>query len=217
MIVAEFRMPALGADMEVGTILEWLVKPGDTTKRGDIIAVVDMEKATIEVEVFETGIIQEILVPLGEKVPIGTLLALIRTDGEVVAPPAAKPKPAAAIPPVVAPVAPAPPRPPMPARVEKPPPPKMPPAAPGRFRISPLAMRTAVELKVDLCTVKGTGPHGAITRADVERAAAAPVAPAPPSEEAPAPAAAPAVEAPKAAPQRKPAVPQRNAVRRCGR
>ena len=199
-------MPALGADMEVGTILEWLVKPGDTIKRGDIIAVVDTEKATIEVEVFETGIIQEILVPLGEKVPIGTLLALIRTDGEVVAPPAAKPKPAAAIPPVVAPVAPAPPRPPMPARVEKPPLPKMPPAAPGRLRISPLAMRTAVELKVDLCTVKGTGPHGAITRADVERAAAAPVAPAPPSEEAPAPAAAPAVEAPKAAPQRKPAV-----------
>ncbi len=206
MIVAEFRMPALGADMEVGTILEWLVKPGDTIKRGDIIAVVDTEKATIEVEVFETGIVQEIFVPLGEKVPIGTLLALIRTDGEVVAPPAAKPKPAAAIPPLVAPVAPAPPRPPMPARVEKPPPPKMPPAAPGRLRISPLAMRTAVELKVDLCTVKGTGPHGAITRADVERAAAAPAAPAPPSEKAPALAAAPAVEAPKAAPQRKPSV-----------
>ena len=67
-------------------------------------------------------------------------------------------------------------------------------------------MRTAVELKVDLCTVKGTGPHGAITRADVERAAAAPAAPAPPSEKAPALAAAPAVEAPKAAPQRKPSV-----------
>ena len=51
MIVAEFRMPALGADMEVGTILEWLVKPGDAVKRGDIIAVVDTEKATVEVEI----------------------------------------------------------------------------------------------------------------------------------------------------------------------
>jgi len=198
-------MPALGADMEVGTILEWLVKPGDAVKRGDIIAVVDTEKATVEVEVFETGIIQEIVVPLGEKVPIGTLLALIRTDGEVVAPPAAKPKPAAAIPLKVAPVVPVPSRPPAPAPATKPPQPRMPPVAPGRLRISPLAMRTAVELKVDLSIVKGTGPHGAITRADVERAATAPAAPAPP-EMAPALAVAPAVEAPKAAPQRKPAV-----------
>ena len=84
--------------MEVGTILEWLVKPGDAVKRGDIIAVVDTEKATIEVEVFETGVIQKIVVPVGEKVPIGTLLALIRTDGEVVAPAAAKPAPVAAPP-----------------------------------------------------------------------------------------------------------------------
>ncbi len=82
-------MPALGADMEAGTILEWLVKPGDAVKRGDIVAVVDTEKATVEVEVFDTGVIQELLVPLGEKVPIGTLLALIRTDGEIVASPTA--------------------------------------------------------------------------------------------------------------------------------
>ena len=60
-------MPALGADMEVGTILEWLVKPGDAVKRGDIIAVVDTEKATIEVEVFEAGVIQKIVVPVGER------------------------------------------------------------------------------------------------------------------------------------------------------
>ena len=184
-------MPALGADMEAGTIVEWLVKPGDAVKRGDIIAVVDTEKATIEVEVFETGVIQEILVPLGEKVPIGTLLALIRTDGEIVAPPAAKPTPVAA-PPKVAPPA-------IHARLDRRRPlswkrlrnPRMPPAAPGRLRISPLAMRTAIELKVDLSTVKGTGPHGAITRADVEKAAKAPKAvppPAPsPAEKAPAP------------------------------
>jgi pyruvate dehydrogenase E2 component (dihydrolipoamide acetyltransferase) len=208
-------MPALGADMEVGTILEWLVKPGDAVKRGDIIAVVDTEKATVEVEVFETGIIQEILVPLGEKIPIGTLLALIRTDGEVVAPSAApKSTPAAApskvVPTPPRPLAPTPPRPPAPTPVEKPPQPRMPPAAPGRLRISPLAMRTAIELKVDLSTVKGTGPHGAITRADVAKAAKAPKAVPPsapsPAEKAPAPAAPLAVEAPGAVGQRKTAV-----------
>jgi pyruvate dehydrogenase E2 component (dihydrolipoamide acetyltransferase) len=111
-------MPALGADMEAGTIIEWLVKPGDAVKRGDIIAVVDTEKATIEVEVFETGIIQNIVVAQGEKVPIGTVLALISTDGEVVLPPTeVKPKPAAA-PPQVAPP-PMPQRPPAPPRIEK--------------------------------------------------------------------------------------------------
>ena len=57
--VAEFRMPALGADMEVGTVLQWLVKPGDAVKRGDIVAVVDTEKATIEVEMFEAGVMRE--------------------------------------------------------------------------------------------------------------------------------------------------------------
>jgi pyruvate dehydrogenase E2 component (dihydrolipoamide acetyltransferase) len=169
--VAEFCMPALGADMEVGTILEWLVKPGDAVKRGDIIAVVDTEKATIEVEVFETGVIQEIVVPVGEKVPIGTLLALIRTNGEVVASSAVKPAPAA-VPPKVA-LAPPPPRP-VSSVAGKPPHPLIPPAVPGHMRVSPLAMRTAIELKVDLSIVKGTGPHGAITKADVEKAAKAP-------------------------------------------
>ncbi len=166
--------------MEVGTILEWLVKPGDAVKRGDIIAVVDTEKATIEVEVFETGVIQKIVVPVGEKVPIGTLLALIRTDGEVVAPAAAKPAPVAA-PPKVTPTPP-PPRP-APPVAGKPPHPLIPPAVPCHMRVSPLAMRTAIELKVDLSVVKGTGPHGAITKADVEKAAKAPTSPIPSSPE----------------------------------
>src|SRR5579864_1675466 len=105
-------MPALGADMEAGTIIEWLVKPGDAVKRGDIIAVVDTEKATIEVEVFETGVIQNIVVAQGEKVPIGTVLAMIRTDGEVVRPPTeVKPKPVTAPPSQVAPPLPTAPRP----------------------------------------------------------------------------------------------------------
>ena len=95
--MADFLMPSLGADMEVGTVLQWLVKPGDAVKRGDIVAVVDTEKATIEVEIFQTGVIQKIVVPEGEKVPVGTLLAVLATDGEVVAAaPEAKPKPVAA-------------------------------------------------------------------------------------------------------------------------
>ena len=183
-------MPALGADMEAGTILQWLVKPGDVVKRGDIIAVVDTEKATIEVEVFQSGVIQSIVVPEGEKVPIGTVLALIRTDGEALPPPEVKP-PLAAAPPRVAPappiVVPAPPRPAAPPRIEKPPPRPL-----GRLHVSPLAMRVAMELGVDLSTVEGTGPDGAITKSDVERAAKAP------------PAAAPPVEAPKAPPPPKP-------------
>ena len=92
--MADFLMPSLGADMEVGTVLQWLVKPGDAVKRGDIVAVVDTEKATIEVEIFQTGIIQKIVVPEGEKVPVGTLLAVIITNGEGVAvAPEAKPNP----------------------------------------------------------------------------------------------------------------------------
>ncbi len=192
-------MPALGADMEAGIVLQWLVKPGDAVKRGDIIAVVDTEKATIEVEVFITGVIQSIVVPEGDKVPIGTVLAMIRTEGEAVAPPPeVKPKPAAAPPPKVPPpIAPAPPKPPTPPRIEKPPIPKPPPAAPPRLHVSPLAMRIALELGVDLSKVKGTGPDGAITKADVERTAkAAPAAP----PTAPPPSAVPPIEAPKAVP-----------------
>jgi pyruvate dehydrogenase E2 component (dihydrolipoamide acetyltransferase) len=222
--------------MEAGTVIQWLVKPGDTVKRGDIIAVVDTEKATIEVEVFDTGVVEDIVVLEGEKVPIGTVLAMIRSEGAPAAAPEAKPKPAA--PPRVAP-APAAARPtppltavPRPARAPaavaakvppsheappaaaKPPSISRPPAArPERLRVSPLAMRTAVELNVDLATVRGTGPHGAITKADVERTAkgakrAAPIAAAvaPPSRTTAALPAAAAAEAPRPAPSVRPAV-----------
>jgi pyruvate dehydrogenase E2 component (dihydrolipoyllysine-residue acetyltransferase) len=202
-IVAEFRMPSLGADMEAGTIIQWLVKPGDAVKRGDIIAVVDTEKATIEVEVFETGVIQSILVPEGEKVPVGAILAMIRTDHEVapaaVKPPAGPPPPAAA----------APPRPPPPVRIEKPAPPKPPAVAPVRLRVSPLAMRVALDLGVDISRVKGTGPDGAITKADVERAAKA--APKPPAAAPPVPP-APVAEARKVVAAPKPMAPAERQV-----
>src|SRR5208282_491583 len=160
--MADFLMPSLGADMDAGTVLQWLVKPGDAVKRGDIVAVIDTEKTTIEVEIFQTGIIQKIVVPEGEKVPVGTLLAVLSTEGEAAA--AAPEAKRAAPAPLV--LAPAPPTPPAAARVVAKTTPK--PAAPHRVRISPLAMRVAMELKVDLAAIKGTGPEGAITKTDVE-------------------------------------------------
>ena len=184
-------MPALGADMEYGTILEWLVKPGDAVKRGDLVAVVDTEKATIEVEIFQSGVVESIVVAVGEKVPVGTLLATIRGDGEAAAQTVAKPAP----PPTPA-AAKAPPPPPLPQPRIEPAAPVARPGAPRHLRISPLAMRVAMDLKVDLSTVNGTGPDGAITKADVERAAkgaaAPPAPPVPPQPiERPAPQPAP--------------------------
>ena len=112
-------MPSLGADMEAGTLVEWLVKPGDRVKRGDIVAVVETQKGAIEIEIFDTGQIEQILVDLNSKVPVGTPLARIRTDLEpaagVAIPTPVTPPPAVAIaaaprasPPVPAPTAPAP-------------------------------------------------------------------------------------------------------------
>src|SRR6516164_1470717 len=75
--VAEFLMPALGADMDEGTVLEWLVKPGAPVCKGDIIAVIDTAKSAIEVESFHTGTVERLIVEPGETVPVGTVLALI--------------------------------------------------------------------------------------------------------------------------------------------
>jgi pyruvate dehydrogenase E2 component (dihydrolipoamide acetyltransferase) len=139
----EFRMPALGADMEAGTLVEWLKKPGDTVKRGDIIAVVDTEKGAIEVEVFDDGVIDRTVVQPGQKVPVGTVVAMIRapTGGAEPMTPPGPPGPSAG-------------------------------PSPGRARISPAARKAAEELHVDLSSVEGRGPGGSITVADVERAAA---------------------------------------------
>ena len=71
-------MPSLGADMETGTLLEWRVAPGDSVHRGDIVALVDTDKAEIEVEIFCDGVIEALLVEPGRKVPVGTPLARVR-------------------------------------------------------------------------------------------------------------------------------------------
>jgi pyruvate dehydrogenase E2 component (dihydrolipoamide acetyltransferase) len=149
--MAEFVMPALGADMTVGTLLTWMKKPGDDVKRGDIIAEVDTDKGVIEVEVFTSGVIEKLLIEPGAEVPVGTVLAIIREEGEA---------PRAELPPVGSP--------PVPAEIAKPAPIISP--AP-RVPVSPAARKLATELGVDLSQVTGTGPGGRIQRADIERTA----------------------------------------------
>ncbi|KOV30030.1 biotin/lipoyl-containing protein, partial [Streptomyces sp. XY152] len=80
--MAEFTMPSLGADMDEGTLVEWLVGPGDLVRRGDPVAVVETAKSTIEVECFDTGTMTKLLVEPGTTVPVGTPLALIGPAGE---------------------------------------------------------------------------------------------------------------------------------------
>lgn len=79
-------MPTLGADMDAGTLLEWLVEPGATVHRGDIVARVETDKADVEVEIFDSGVIDQLLVPEGEKVPVGTLLATLTPLGQAETP-----------------------------------------------------------------------------------------------------------------------------------
>jgi pyruvate dehydrogenase E2 component (dihydrolipoyllysine-residue acetyltransferase) len=173
--VAEFRMPSLGADMEAGTLVEWLVKPGDWVKRGDIVAVVETQKGAIEIEVYQPGQVEKFLVDLHSEVPVGTPLALIRTEDEAKAPTPAAPPPAAppvapTPPPLVSAFAPVPP----------PPSPQMPPLAPGiaaRAAASPAARRLAEQRGIDLSAITGSGPGGAVTYADVERHLGAPAPP----------------------------------------
>jgi len=154
-----FRMPSLGADMEAGKLVEWLKKPGDAVKSGDIIAVVETQKGAIEIEVFESGTIESQLLPVGATVPVGTGLAMIQT-GEATGPQQAAPPAPVAPPPVkpsvaplVAPIAPAAPAAPI-VSTEK--------------KASPAARRFAAEHGIDLSSVQGTGPEGAIVYVDVE-------------------------------------------------
>jgi pyruvate dehydrogenase E2 component (dihydrolipoamide acetyltransferase) len=149
--MGEFRMPSLGADMDQGTLLEWRVAVGDTVARGDIVAVVDTDKSDIEVEVFESGVIEELLVAEGTEVAVGTPLARIRSDGAALATDGISVAEAPAV------------------------------GAPDQVAASrvhsPLVRHHADDLGVDLTTVTGSGPGGVITRDDVDRAATTPPAP----------------------------------------
>jgi pyruvate dehydrogenase E2 component (dihydrolipoamide acetyltransferase) len=159
--MGEFCMPTLGADMDAGTVTEWLVHPGDAVKRGDIVAVVETDKAELDVEVFESGVVTELLVPTGVRVAVGTPLARISVgvDAAVGAVPATGPPAVAAAPPP----APHPSTPTQPVHaptlVQQPP------------VVGPLIRHLAETSHVDLATVPGTGQGGRVTRADVTAAA----------------------------------------------
>ena len=180
-------MPALSPTMEEGALAKWLVKPGDAVAPGDVIAEIETDKATMEVEAVDEGVIGELLVAQGAQgVKVNAVIATLLAEGES----AGAPAPAAAAPAAA----------PAPATQADPAPFAAPAPAPiagaqalGAARVfaTPLARRLAAEKGVDLAGVRGSGPHGRIVKADVERAAPA-AAPAP-AVQAPAPArAAPA-------------------------
>lgn len=158
--MADFLMPALGADMETGRVVQWLVAPGATVKSGDVVAVVETHKGAIDVEIFLDGVIHD-LVPLNTPLPVGAVLARVALPGAapVTATPALAQTPtlAPALPPqrptATAAAAPAP--------------------APARPRISPAARQRARQLGIDPVTLQGHGADAVVTLADVERAAAA--------------------------------------------
>ena len=192
-MATEILMPALSPTMEEGTLAKWLVKEGDSVAAGDLIAEIETDKATMEFEAVDEGVIGRLLVAEGtEGVKVNTPIALLLEEGESAGDIAAvassgSPEPSSEKPALtVAPVAEVPPAAPRPAPAG---------ADGGRIFASPLARRIAADKGLDLSAVKGSGPRGRIVKADVE--AAAPGArPAPASARAdtpaPPPAAAPA-------------------------
>jgi pyruvate dehydrogenase E2 component (dihydrolipoamide acetyltransferase) len=164
--------------MEEGTIVAWHKQPGDRVERGDVLAEIETDKATMDLEAYDAGVLEQIVVPAGETVPIGTVVAVVGSGEGAAAAPAAPAKvPAEVAAPVPAPA----------------------PAPPGngeRVKASPMARAVARDLGVDLSTLAGSGPGGRIVKADVESALRAPTA----EPALAAPAAAPAPAAPASAP-----------------
>lgn len=186
-MATEIVMPRMSDTMEQGTIVRWLKQEGQEVKKGEPLAEIETDKATMPLESYASGVLLRILLPEGQSAPIGTPIAVIGAAGEAPRPeqaaaPAQAPAAAHAAAPAAAAAA----------------PPVPPEEAAGRVLASPIARRLAEELNVDLATVKGTGPGGRITREDVEAAAALHAAP---------PSAAPVVPAAPAAPPAAPTAP----------
>jgi pyruvate dehydrogenase E2 component (dihydrolipoamide acetyltransferase) len=184
-------MPALSPTMEKGNLAKWLKAEGDVVKSGDVLAEIETDKATMEVEAVDEGILAKILVPGGtQDVAVNTPIAVIAAEGEDVSAASAAPAPKAAATPASAPV----PSPAAatPATVSAPAAAPASGAAPGANRVfaSPLARRIARDKGLDLATVTGTGPHGRIIQRDVEAAT-----PGQKAVAAPAPVAAPVAAA----------------------
>jgi pyruvate dehydrogenase E2 component (dihydrolipoamide acetyltransferase) len=150
----DFCMPSLGADMENGTLRDWLVKPGDKVKPGDIIAVVETQKGLIDIEVFDEGTIEQLVTREGEEVPVGSVMAVINPSvKELHLEPAELQSAIRELP------------------EEKIPEPHVAVniATARTVRASPLAKKIAGERGIDLSAITGTGDGGAITKEDVER------------------------------------------------
>ncbi|WP_027255912.1 dihydrolipoamide acetyltransferase family protein [Leisingera aquimarina] len=160
-----FVMPSLGSDMESGTLVEWLVAPGDTVARGDAVAVVETQKGAIEIECFEAGTVQELKAQPGTVLPVGAPMAVILAAGDAAPETDALPEPEQE-----------------PQPLSKPEPAAEPAAAPARdttvpaaaagavagaIKASPAARARAAELGLDLGTLAGSGPGGAVVLADV--------------------------------------------------
>jgi pyruvate dehydrogenase E2 component (dihydrolipoamide acetyltransferase) len=145
-------MPSLGAEMEEGTVLEWYVASGDRVEHGQIVALLDTEKAEIEMESFETGWIDALLVQTGETVPVGTPMATVRSEA-----PTGVELPSDS----------------RPILQDEPPP-----SSHHRIRATPLARRLARERGIALESVSGSGPSGAIVEADIIAAETPTAAPA---------------------------------------
>jgi len=158
--MTDILMPALSPTMEEGALAKWHVKVGDTVSSGDVIAEIETDKATMEVEAVDEGVVEAILVAEGtEGVKVNTPIARLKGDGAAAAPPPAQ----SAAPP--------------PAKAEAPKPAeKAPPLAalstgkPSRVYASPLARRLAEQKGLDLSVLKGSGPHGRIIKADIDAA-----------------------------------------------
>ncbi|MBB1247633.1 pyruvate dehydrogenase complex dihydrolipoamide acetyltransferase [Rhizobium sp. G21] len=166
-------MPALSPTMEEGNLAKWLVKEGDTVKSGDVIAEIETDKATMEVEAVDEGVVAKLVVPAGtEAVKVNAVIAILAVDGEDVGAAAAgggadAPKADAA----PAPKAEAAPSPAAEAPVAAAPAPAAAPAAQGeRVFSSPLARRLAKEAGLDIKLISGSGPRGRVVKSDVEKA-----------------------------------------------
>lgn len=193
-MIHEVFMPALSSTMTEGKIVSWVKSPGDKVEKGETVVVVESDKADMDVESFYEGYLAVITVPAGESAPVGAAIALLaETEADIES---VKQQAAQATPVSVTATAPAAP-PPVPVAAALAAPPETPSQRNGRSVASPRARKLAKELKVNLATLAGSGPHGRIVAEDVEAAAgkvstpvAAPVAPA--IAPAPAPAAKPA-------------------------
>ena len=190
------KMPALSPTMEEGTLARWLVKEGDTVASGDLLAEIETDKATMEFEAIDEGVIARILIAEGtDNVKVGEVIAIIAVDGEQVsdAPADAAPAPVSAPAAKAAEVAPAP----VAALASE----NAAASSGDRIKASPLAKRIAAAKGIDLAAVKGTGPGGRIVKSDVEDMVPGAAKPAAESVSTPAPAAAAPAPAPaKAAP-----------------